>query len=44
MIFTQADTDSFRKTLTEAGFYKKWRAACGEQAWALMEAQTGPVG
>jgi TRAP-type C4-dicarboxylate transport system substrate-binding protein len=44
MNFTQVDTDSFRKTLTEAGFYKRWRAACGEQAWTLMEAQTGPVG
>ena len=44
MIFTQVDTDSFRKTLTEAGFYKRWRAECGEEAWALMEAQTGSVG
>jgi tripartite ATP-independent transporter DctP family solute receptor len=44
MIFTRADTESFRKILTDVGFYKKWRASCGERAWALMEAQTGPVG
>jgi tripartite ATP-independent transporter DctP family solute receptor len=44
MIFVQVDTESFRKTLTKVGFYRKWRASCGEEAWALMEAQTGPVG
>jgi tripartite ATP-independent transporter DctP family solute receptor len=44
MIFTQADTESFRKALTDAGFYTTWRASCGEKAWALMEAQTGPIG
>jgi TRAP-type C4-dicarboxylate transport system substrate-binding protein len=44
MIFSQADTESFRKILTDVGFYKKWRASCGEAAWALMETQTGPVG
>jgi tripartite ATP-independent transporter DctP family solute receptor len=44
MIFTPADTESFRKILTDVGFYRKWRASCGETAWTLMEAQTGPVG
>jgi tripartite ATP-independent transporter DctP family solute receptor len=44
MMFTAVDTDSCRKILTNVGFYKKWRASCGEEAWALMEAQTGPVG
>jgi tripartite ATP-independent transporter DctP family solute receptor len=44
MIFNEVDTGSFRKVLAYAGFYKKWRASCGERAWALMEAQTGPVG
>jgi TRAP-type C4-dicarboxylate transport system substrate-binding protein len=44
MIFTQADTESFREALTDAGFYTTWRASCGEKAWALMEAQTGPIG
>jgi TRAP-type transport system periplasmic protein len=44
MIFTPVDIDSFRKTLKDAGFYRRWRALCGEEAWALMEAQTGPVG
>jgi tripartite ATP-independent transporter DctP family solute receptor len=44
MIFTQVDTESFRKALTDSGFYKTWRASCGEKAWALMEAQTGPIG
>lgn len=44
MVVTRVDTDSFRRVLTEVGFYKQWRASCGSKAWALMEAQTGPVG
>jgi TRAP-type transport system periplasmic protein len=44
MIFTQVDTNSFRAVLTSGGFYKRWRASCGENAWALMEAMTGPLG
>jgi tripartite ATP-independent transporter DctP family solute receptor len=44
MIFTQVDTDGFRATLTAGGFYKRWRSSCGEEAWTLMEAKTGPVG
>ena len=44
MIFTQVDTNSFRAVLTSGGFYKRWRASCGEKAWALMEAITGPLG
>ena len=44
MIFTQVDTNSFRAVLTSGGFYERWRASCGEKAWALMEAITGPLG
>jgi TRAP-type transport system periplasmic protein len=44
MIFAQVDTNSFRAALTAGGFYKRWRASCGEEAWALMEALTGPLG
>jgi tripartite ATP-independent transporter DctP family solute receptor len=44
MIVTQVDVDSFRKTLKDVGFYREWRASCGSKAWALMEAQTGPIG
>jgi hypothetical protein len=32
MIFTPVDIDSFRKTLTDVGFYKRWRASCEEEA------------
>ena len=34
MIFTTVDTESFRKSLTNAGFYNRWRESCGEKAWA----------
>jgi TRAP-type transport system periplasmic protein len=44
MIVNRADIASFRKSLTESGFYNDWRASCGSKAWSLMEAQTGPVG
>jgi TRAP-type transport system periplasmic protein len=44
MIVTAVDTGGFRAALKAAGFYQRWRASCGAQAWALMEAQTGPVG
>jgi TRAP-type C4-dicarboxylate transport system substrate-binding protein len=44
MIVNEADIASFRRFLTESGFYKEWRASCGAKAWSLMEAQTGPVG
>jgi len=44
MILTQVDTDTFRKRLSGVGFYRRWRASCGEKAWTLMETEVGSVG
>jgi hypothetical protein len=44
MTLIQVDTESVRRKLSDVGFYQKWRASCGEAAWKLMEAQSGPVG
>jgi TRAP-type transport system periplasmic protein len=44
MTLIRVDVESLRQKLSDAGFYKKWRVSCGETAWRLMEAQSGPVG
>lgn len=43
MIFTTADTDSFRKALA-GGFYPRWKAELGASAWSLLEAEVGRLG
>ncbi|MBU6492594.1 MAG: TRAP transporter substrate-binding protein [Burkholderiales bacterium] len=35
--------DSFRATLRQSGFYAKWKARFGEQAWASLEQYTGKL-
>jgi TRAP-type C4-dicarboxylate transport system substrate-binding protein len=44
MIVNHADAASFREALARDGFYARWRARFGEQAWAALEAATGPLG
>jgi tripartite ATP-independent transporter DctP family solute receptor len=41
--FSSVDTAAFRAKLQSAGFYKEWRGKFGEDAWKLLEAQTGPI-
>jgi TRAP-type C4-dicarboxylate transport system substrate-binding protein len=43
MTLTQVDIDTFRKLLSDVGFYRRWRASCGEKAWTLMEMEVGSV-
>jgi TRAP-type transport system periplasmic protein len=43
MIFSEVDGTSIRSALRSAGFYATWRRACGQKAWALMEAEVGAV-
>jgi len=44
MIFLRADLASFRDVLSTTGFYKTYQQSCGPTAWAMMEAEVGPVG
>jgi TRAP-type C4-dicarboxylate transport system substrate-binding protein len=41
--FNQADTSTFVERLKQNGFYARWRKEFGEKAWALLEAQRGPL-
>jgi tripartite ATP-independent transporter DctP family solute receptor len=43
MIFTTADTGSFRRRLAES-FYPRWRAELGPTVWSLLEKQVGKLG
>jgi tripartite ATP-independent transporter DctP family solute receptor len=42
MIFTTADTESFRRRLVP--FYARWRRIFGRRAWSLLEAHAGKLG
>ena len=42
MVFNRADTASFRTTLA-GGFYRRWRAELGSQAWRLLEEAAGRI-
>jgi tripartite ATP-independent transporter DctP family solute receptor len=41
MTFNTVDTASFRSKLSEAGYYKEWKAKYGDQAWAVLEESVG---
>jgi tripartite ATP-independent transporter DctP family solute receptor len=42
MIFNRADAASFRRVLA-GGFYKRWKAQLGQQAWSLLEGHVGTL-
>lgn len=44
MIVNTADADTFREALARDGFYARWRARFGEEAWGALEAAVGPLG
>jgi TRAP-type C4-dicarboxylate transport system substrate-binding protein len=43
MIFNTPDTESFRSTLREAGFYSRWREDFGDETWKQLEKYTGTL-
>jgi tripartite ATP-independent transporter DctP family solute receptor len=43
MVFTEADTESFRKKLV-SGFYPRWKERLGSTAWQLLEERVGRLG
>lgn len=43
IIFETANRDSFRKALSDSGFYKEWRDKFGAAPWAALEAVVGKM-
>jgi TRAP-type transport system periplasmic protein len=43
MVFNRTDPAKFRAVLSNAGYYKEWKAAYGPEAWALLEKYSGPL-
>jgi tripartite ATP-independent transporter DctP family solute receptor len=37
MVFNDVDKESFRKKLTDAKYYERWKAEFGSKAWAALE-------
>jgi tripartite ATP-independent transporter DctP family solute receptor len=44
MTVERPDVASFRAKLAGSGFYGKWKAKFGDQAWSLLERTTGRLG
>mgnify|MGYP003344159596 CR=1 FL=1 len=44
MVFNNANADSFRNRLRQAGFFAEWKAKFGDEAWALLERYSGKLG
>jgi tripartite ATP-independent transporter DctP family solute receptor len=44
MTFNEPDPEAFRQVLIKAGFYDKWKAKYGADAWAVLEKYTGKIG
>ena len=41
LTFVEADKPAFRDALKAAGFYSDWKKKYGDEAWAILEAETG---
>ena len=43
MVMNKAETGSMRAKLTSSGFYGRWKAKFGDQAWSLLERTSGKL-
>jgi len=43
LVFHRTDTEAFRAAVSRSGYYKKWKATFGPEAWALLEKYSGPL-
>jgi TRAP-type transport system periplasmic protein len=43
MAFNQPQAASFREKLRKAGFYSEWKGKYGDEAWAILERNTGKL-
>ncbi len=41
--FHRTDPDQFRAAISRAGYYRKWKATFGAEAWAMLEKYAGPL-
>ncbi len=44
MTFNEPDPEAFRQVLIKSGFYDKWKAKYGADAWAVLEKYAGKIG
>ena len=44
MVFNDPDPEAFRQVLIKVGFYDKWKAKYGTEAWDVLEKYTGKIG
>ena len=43
LVFNAPKTDSFREHMRKAGFYAEWKNKFGDDAWAILERNTGKL-
>lgn len=43
LVFNQPKTQAFRDHLQKAGFYAEWKGKYGDEAWKILEANTGKL-
>lgn len=43
LVFNTPDTGPFREILRKANFYSEWKQKFGEEAWAVLEGNTGKL-
>jgi tripartite ATP-independent transporter DctP family solute receptor len=43
LVFHRTDTEAFRAAVSQSGYYKKWKATFGPEAWTLLEKYSGPL-
>jgi tripartite ATP-independent transporter DctP family solute receptor len=43
LAFNTPKTDSFREHMRKAGFYAEWKGKFGDEAWAILERNTGKL-
>ena len=41
--FHRTDPELFRAAVSKSGYYRKWKATFGDEAWAMLEKYAGPL-
>ena len=41
--FHRTDPELFRAAISKAGYYRKWKATFGDEAWGMLEKYAGPL-
>ena len=43
LLFHRTDPELFRAAVSKSGYYKKWKATFGDEAWRMLEKYAGPL-